>query len=67
MNTEHTDGLAEQRTMQAEEETMYLLRSETMKRRLLEAIARDGEGAKQLDLEATLTSLLSPEESGLCD
>ncbi len=31
------------------EETAYLLQSENMKRRLLEAIARDGEGAVSLE------------------
>jgi predicted RNase H-like HicB family nuclease len=33
----------------SEIETAYLLKSETMKKRLLEAIARDGEGAVSLE------------------
>jgi len=34
---------------ESERETAYLLRSEAMKKRLLEAIARDGEGAVSLE------------------
>lgn len=35
--------------MKSEKETAYLLQSENMKRRLLEAIERDGEGAVSLE------------------
>jgi len=37
------------REIESEKETAYLLQSETMKRRLLEALERDGEGAVSLE------------------
>lgn len=41
--------IAEEKEDSSERETAYLLQSETMKNRLLEAIARDGEGAASLE------------------
>ncbi len=37
------------REIESEKETAYLMQSETMKRRLLEAIERDGDGAVSLE------------------